>query len=293
MRESTYAKYSRLCKTYICPFLGKIKKTDLTTAHIKSFTDFLLQSGGIRKNALSVKTVTDILTVTRQILKFGKIAVEVPIPKSKKTEIHVLSVKEQIKLESLLAGSDDLIRAGILLDLYTGLRLGELCALKWTDFDFVSGYLRVRRSVSRIQNPNPAAKHRTKLIVESPKTDTSERCIPLPDFLLEYLRQYCGEQETYLLTGTKRFMEPRAFSLKYKKILKQCSLDHYNFHALRHTFATRCIENGFDIKSLSEILGHADVRTTLSRYVHPSMEMKRKEMNKLSNVFYRSSDFSQ
>ena len=189
VRESTYAKYSRLCQTYICPFLGKIRRTELTAVHIKGFTDFLLKNGGIRKDALSVKTTTDILTVTRQILKFSKIAVEVPIPKSKKTEIHVLSVKEQVKLESQLIGSDDLIRAGILLDLYTGLRLGELCGLKWTDFDFVSGYLRVRRSVSRIQDPDPAAKRRTKLIIESPKTDTSERCIPLPDFLLEYL--YC------------------------------------------------------------------------------------------------------
>ena len=146
--------------------------------------------------------------------------------------------------------------------------------------------------LSLLQSPNPAAKKRTKLILERPKTESSERDIPLPRFLLNYLLQHRGRDSAYLLTGTEKLIEPRCFSLKYKRILKSCNLEKYNFHALRHTFATRCVENGFDIKALSEILGHSDIKTTLSRYVHPSMEMKRREMDKLSVIFNSSAVFS-
>lgn len=292
VRESTYAKYFRLCKLYICPFLGKICLNGLTTGKMKEFTEYLLKSGGIRKDGLSAKSVSDILTITKQILKYGKKEVEIKLPKQKKPVIHVLTQKEQTALEQQLTGSDDLIRLGILLVLYTGLRLGELCALKWADIDYKSAFVQVRRSVSRIQVPDPAARRRTKLVMERPKTESSERSIPLPRFLLNYLEQYRRDDTAFLLTGTEKFIEPRYFSLKYKRILKSCDLEKYNFHALRHTFATRCVENGFDIKALSEILGHTDIRTTLSRYVHPSMEMKRREMDKLSEIFNSSILFS-
>ena len=292
VRESTYSKYRRLCASYICPFLGKITLDALTEEKMDKFTEYLLKSGGASENTLSPKTVLDILTVTKQILKSRKIDVNIKLPKQKKPSIRVLTRNDQLKLEEHLVGSEDPIRLGILFDLYTGLRLGELCALKWSDIDFQNASVHVRCSVSRIQDPNPAAKKRTKLILERPKTESSERDIPLPRFLLNYLLQHRGRDAAYLLTGTEKLIEPRCFSFKYKRILKSCNLEKYNFHALRHTFATRCVENGFDIKALSEILGHSDIKTTLSRYVHPSMEMKRREMDKLSVIFNSSAVFS-
>ena len=292
VRESTYSKYRRLCSSYICPFLGKITLDNLTEEKMDKFTEYLLKNGGASENTLSPKTVLDILTVTKQILKSRKIDVNIKLPKQKKPSIRVLTRNDQLKLEEHLVGSEDPIRLGILFDLYTGLRLGELCALKWSDIDFQNASVHVRCSVSRIQDPNPAAKKRTKLILERPKTESSERDIPLPRFLLNYLLQHRGRDAAYLLTGTEKLIEPRCFSLKNKRILKSCNLEKYNFHALRHTFATRCVENGFDIKALSEILGHSDIKTTLSRYVHPSMEMKRREMDKLSVIFNSSAVFS-
>ena len=292
VRESTYSKYRRLCSSYICPFLGKITLDNLTEEKMDKFTEYLLKNGGASENTLSPKTVLDILTVTKHILKYRKIDVNIKLPKQKKPSIRILTRNDQRKLEEHLVGSEDPIRLGILFDLYTGLRLGELCALKWSDIDFQNASVHVRCSVSRIQDPDPAAKKRTKLILERPKTESSERDIPLPRFLLNYLLQHRGRDSAYLLTGTEKLIEPRCFSLKYKRILKSCNLEKYNFHALRHTFATRCVENGFDIKALSEILGHSDIKTTLSRYVHPSMEMKRREMDKLSVIFNSSAVFS-
>lgn len=292
VKESTYAKYFRICKMYLSPYFSGAKLNQIEHGQIEHFTEYLMNGGGLRKQSLSAKTAADILTVVKQIFKYGKKDIEITLPKQKKPAIHVLSVNEQIQLEKCLLGSSDLIRLGVLLDLYTGLRLGELCALKWGDFDFNNACVHVCRSVSRIQNTDASAKRKTKLVIQRPKTDSSERCIPLPDFLLQYLKPFRYGDGDYLLTGTDQLIEPRHFSLKYKKILSDCRLSHYNFHALRHTFATRCVENGFDIKSLSEILGHADVKTTLSRYVHPSLEMKRREMDKLSVIFNSSIIFS-
>jgi len=114
-----------------------------------------------------------------------------------------------------------------------------------------------------------------------PKTDSSRRVIPLNEDLVRYIAPFKAGDDTFFLTGTEEYMEPRSFYARYKKVMERCGLDHYNYHALRHTFATRCIESGVDVKSLSEILGHSDVSVTLGRYVHPSLDQKRKEMDRL------------
>ena len=122
------------------------------------------------------------------------------------------------------------------------------------------------------------------MIVETPKTEKSNRIIPLPSFILKILKPYIRQDECYIITGTVKYMEPRIFLNKYKKILEEAGMNSFTFHALRHTFATRCVENDFDPKSLSEILGHSDVSITLQRYVHPTLELKREQMEKLSRV---------
>ncbi|MDO4943466.1 MAG: tyrosine-type recombinase/integrase, partial [Lachnospiraceae bacterium] len=134
---------------------------------------------------------------------------------------------------------------------------------------------------------------KTKIIIERPKTACSIRKIPLSDYFLSWLEQYRKAPEIYIVTGSSYYIEPRNYYLKYKKLMKKCSLEQYNYHALRHTFATRCVEHDFDIKSLSEILGHSDVSTTMKRYVHPSLDLKRKHMQKLCSQSFCSQNCSQ
>ena len=172
-------------------------------------------------------------------------------------------------------------KMAVLLVLFTGLRLGELCALKWADIDFENKMLTVNQTVQRLY----AEGHKTKtiLIETIPKSEHSMREIPLPAVLLELLTQFRNDKK-YVFGGDKP-MEPRTMQYQFKKILKETEMSNTNFHILRHTFSTNCIEDGMDVKSLSEMLGHSDVQITLNRYVHPSMDIKRKYIDSLS-AFY-------
>ena len=209
---------------------------------------------------------------------------DVYCPKSRQPNIRVLTRQEQEKLEDFLFQQQDPLCFGVLTALYGGLRIGEVCALKWGDFHFESGTLRINKTLIRIQDVTPNAVSKTKLLIETPKTDAANRVIPLPEFLMSYLQQFQKAPDCYLLTGTERYLEPRRCLMKYKQLLQRAGMEEITFHTLRHTFATRCVENGFDAKSLSEILGHANVNTTLQRYVHPSLEQKKEQMNMLGKI---------
>lgn len=207
------------------------------------------------------------------------------IPKQAKNPIQIFNAPQQAKLEGYVCSVDDSYKFGVYLCLYTGLRLGELCALRWSDVDCENSTLSVNRTVLRVKNTIPNADKKTRLLINSPKTPSSERVIPLASQLNSYLKSL-REQEAavgnvYVLTGSLDFIEPRNYYERYKRYLDCCGLNGFNFHALRHTFATRCIEAGVDPKVLSEILGHASVRITLDRYVHPSLETKRASMERL------------
>ena len=170
---------------------------------------------------------------------------------------------------------------GIILSLYTGLRIGEICALKWSDIDFINNQIIVNHSVTRIKNINESFL-KTKIIINEPKTEYSKRVIPIPNSIINSLKQvFPNNKDYYFLTNSCKVLEPRTYYNKYKKVLKKIGLEKYNYHALRHTFATRCIEIGFDPKSLMEILGHSDIKITLSLYVHPTNTLKKQYMNKL------------
>ncbi len=177
-------------------------------------------------------------------------------------------------------------KLGIFISLYTGLRIGEICGLQWGDIHFDNGTLTVQRTVMRIQNTEPGSKNKTRLVICRPKTDCSNRTIPLPGFLLDILKAQRKAPDIYLTSGERTVQEPRCFYAAYKRLMKYAELEGYNYHTLRHTFATRCIEQDFDAKSLSEILGHSDVNITLKRYVHPSMDMKRKQMERLTAITF-------
>ncbi len=171
--------------------------------------------------------------------------------------------------------------------LLTGIRIGELCALKWEDISLTEKVLHIHKTLQRIQcDESEGYSTRTRIVISTPKSDCSIRSIPIPDCLVDHMKQYYRGQTGYILTANgKRYIEPRTMQNHYRQVLKECEIQYKNFHTLRHTFATRCVELGFDIKSLSEILGHANVNITMNRYVHPTMELKRQNMNRLSDLF--------
>ena len=174
---------------------------------------------------------------------------------------------------------------GVFICLYTGIRIGELCALQWRDISFNEKVIVIGHTMQRLQNDDPNALNKTKIIITEPKSKASLRTIPLPDFVVHVIKPLAGLPSAYILSGEcKTMIEPRTMQNKFKGYLDKGQISDANFHSLRHTFATRCIEAGFDIKTLSEILGHSSVKITLDRYVHSSMELKRSNMEKLTPI---------
>ena len=292
VKESSYVHYHRLAKNHIIPVLGHYYVAALTTDILDAFLRQKLHSGNlVNGGPLSPKTVSDIRSILLQCLAYARsLKYNCPVdcklfsPRSSSEKIKVLSVEEQILFENLLYYNMDSFRLGTLLTLYSGLRIGEICALQWKDIYLDEGTLHINKTLIRIQDTGHQATAKTKLLITQPKTNTSQRVIPLPGFMLQLLRENQLMPDCYVLTGTMSPLEPRCCLVKYKRLLRIAGLPPYTFHTLRHTFATRCVENGFDAKSLSEILGHANVNTTLQRYVHPSMNLKRAQMERLTSL---------
>jgi integrase len=161
---------------------------------------------------------------------------------------------------------------GIRLAIYTGVRIGELCALQWKDIDFERGVLKVTKTVQRISHLTD--KRKSAVMITAPKSDTSVREIPLPVFVLDELRRIRGFDNAYIVSGSEKIIEPRCFTNRYKSVLKKAGVPSKKFHSLRHTFATNALQQGFDVKTLSEILGHSGANVTMRVYLHTSMERK-------------------
>lgn len=279
MKKSTIQKYTFIINNHIkTSLLSKISIINIKTKNITEFSRQLLNDG------LSVKTVNDILLVLNQILKYCNEKYDVPnikiqYVKETKKEMRVLTRLEQNILEIYLKENFDVYSLAIFISLYTGLRIGELCALKWCDIQ--NQTISVNKTMIRLKDD--AGK--SSVMISTPKTENSNRTIPIPEFLNEIIEQYRKSDDQYVVSTSKlNFVEPRLMQLKFKKITNICNLENVTFHTLRHTFATRCIECGFDLKTLSEILGHSDVKTTLNKYVHSSMELKKSNMEKLSLI---------
>lgn len=288
--ESTYVKYLTTVENHILPRFGGMRPEAITTAVVSDFALGLSVERG-----LSPKTVRDILTILSSIIKYAKKEigvimpdVEIIYPKSAKKEMRVLSRDEQEKLVDVLTNDMDRYKFGILLALTTGMRIGELCALRWENVSFDGGYIRVNSTMQRLKNTdNPTLNnYSTKLIITDPKSESSVRIIPLTENVKRLCRKFYRENDAaFVLTGeVDRYCEPRKMQYHFCRIMSEVGLSDVNFHALRHTFATRCVEVGFEIKSLSEILGHSSPKITLERYVHTSMELKRDYMSRLSIV---------
>lgn len=289
VKESTFACYVHVIQKHLLPELGSVYINTLTGDFLEQFLQSKLQSGRLDcQGGLSNKTVSDLRSVLKMILNYGHerglcnlTDVRLMVPTGKKPKISILTKNEQQKLENCLMQEITPFHLGVMLSLYAGLRIGEVCALQWKDFNFEHGTILIRKTVIRIQNTDTNAAAKTKLVIDRPKTDSSERVIPLPGSILPFYRNHRQEENVYLLTGTVCYMEPRVCLKKYKELLKKAGIRDYSYHTLRHTFATRCVENDFDIKSLSEIMGHSTVTITMQLYVHPSLERKREQMNRL------------
>lgn len=288
IKQSTFNKYNNLLASYIVPYLGDIEINDLAVDKLYEWCNYLLQKGGKKENGISPKTVSDALSLIRRIichaasrgyktLCTGK---ELSINQPSK-EINVLTRSEQDALCRYLYKHPCERNIGILLSLFTGLRIGELCALDWPDISLESGTIYIHKNIQRVQTKENSEK-KTEIVITKPKSQCSIRTIPIPEFLISFLKNADIKRQGYLLTGNNKYLEPRTMENHFHKILDEISIRQVNFHTLRHTFATRCIEVGFDIKSLSEILGHANVNITLNRYVHPPLQLKKENMERLS-----------
>ena len=275
LKISSYQKYNTIFTNHISERLGELPIKYLTSKIITEFSDCLLSEG------LSRETINLILIVlgtglTNAREKY-KIAVpEVHLLKASKSQMRVFSVAEQHILVQHLLLQNDIFSFGILLALYTGLRIGEVCALKWEDI--TDNTIHICKTMERLKNANGV----TEVMILPPKTESSDRFIPIPAALKKIIEQYRQENGYMLTRPNGKFTEPRLLQNKFVKCLAECGIEKVNFHTLRHTFATRCIEAGVDVKTLSELLGHSDVKTTLNRYVHSSFELKQKSIDKLS-----------
>ncbi len=281
LKPSSVAKYRNLVQRHILPLLGKLRICDLDRNTVSGFVRALScgQTGsGVQ---LTRKTVRDVLMILEKSVRFaGELSFSVEKNElSGKTgggkRITVLSEREQKRLEEQLLTDTDEKKLGLLLCLYAGLRIGEICAMRWECIDLCEKTLSVNVTMQRLQIAGAASGQRTGVIESSPKSEDSRRTVPIADFLIEQLlKRKPRLQSAYLLTGSEQYIEPRSYENYYKRVLSAAGIPICNFHTLRHTFATRCIESGADAKTVSVLLGHSTVRMTLDRYVHPTMNAK-------------------
>ena len=277
IKPSTASVYQRYIVNHIAPYFGKTPCDELTSEMLQRFIR------GLVENGLSAVTVQSIFSLLRAGLRsvVKETVLDVKLPRYTKQEMSFLSSSEQQKLEETaktMGGQDYLT---VVLCVYTGIRVGELCGLMWRDIDFERRLMHIRRTMQRIRSDTE--ENRTAIAFMSPKSATSVRAIPLSEFLISILRKHkSGADSEYVLSRSGKPIEPRSIQNRFKNILTAANVKEMNFHATRHTFAVRALEKGFDVKSLSEILGHASATVTLSSYAHALDDHKRRLMEKLT-----------
>lgn len=282
-KHATFVKYRYIYKKHIKEklegvFLKKLDQDFLVKAMQSDKSEELSES--IQKSITCV--LNQILTYAVSNYHVEQMKYSSQRSKKRNKPVEILNQTEQSQLLKYLYDDMDTCKMGVVICISTGLRLGEICSLKWQDVDLERKLLRVNSTVQRISVDG--MKTRTILREDEPKSVFSKREIPLSDELVKLLISYHNTDEKYVIHNSKA-MEPRSYQNKFHKYLETAGIEHKKFHSLWHTFATNCINSGVDVKSLSEILGHSDVKITLNRYVHPTIETKREHMNSLSAVY--------
>ena len=283
IKQSTYYNYTYKIQKYLLPAFENLSLEEILEYDFNRFSELLLET-----TQISNKFLKDILLVLKSILKFAEKKYDVKmkldlinLPRVRTHSLKVFSESDKRKIKAYCMNSENTKDIGIALCLYTGMRIGEICALKWEDIDLNKRIIYVRHTLQRIY----IDKKNTKIIIDAQKSEKSIRNIPMSNMIytkLKSMRENFSKDDFFLTGDSKSFMEPRGYQYTFKKMLKECKIAERNFHCLRHTFATDCISVGMNVKSLSEILGHSDVSITLNRYVHSSDKIKKRYLEKLA-----------
>lgn len=293
IKESTYANYSNIITNHIVPELGNYLLNKLNNKIIQNFLLDKSKNGRLdNTGGLSSKTIRDITAIIKSSLKSAikenlipNLSLDFIYPKiTQKDKIYTLSKHSQESLTNYILENQSIKTLGILLTLYSGIRIGELCALQWKDIDFKNNILHINKTLQRVYI-NDTEIHSSKIVITEPKTHNAERDIPISKEFANELKKYKTEPEHYLLSCSNKWIEPRTYRRFFERISKKANIERINFHGLRHTFATNCIKLGIDYKTVSELLGHATVNITLNLYVHPQMSQKKKCINLVCKNF--------
>ena len=293
IKESTYANYSNNIFNHIIPKLGNYYLNELNHRIIQDFLLELSKNGRKDNNGgLAEKTIKDITIIVKGSIKKGinedkikHIELTFNYPKdNKENKLYVLTKREQNKITNYVLENINSRNIGLLISLYSGIRIGELCALRWEDVDFKKNCLTINKTIQRVYIKDKD-KNISKVIITTPKTKNANREIPINKDFLEILKKVKSDKKHYVLTGNEKYIEPRTYRKYFNKVLDELKIKHFNFHSLRHTFATNCISLGVDYKTVSELLGHANVNITLNLYVHPRYSQKKKCIDLVCKVF--------
>ncbi len=282
VKRSTFAAYTLILENHLIPYFG-----DMDGLSEKTVQEFVLQK---LNTGLNVKTVKDILIVLKMVMKFGvknewmnhyEWDIKYP-PSEKKKELEVLTVAHHRRIMDYIRQNFTFRNLGVYVSLCTGLRIGEICALKWSDIDISKGTITVSRTIERIYVLENGTKH-TELVINTPKTKNSYREIPMTKELISMLKplKTVLNDDYYVLTNEEKPTEPRTYRNYYKRLMEKLEIPKLKYHGLRHSFATRCIESNCDYKTVSVLLGHSNITTTLNLYVHPNMEQKKRCIAKM------------
>ena len=274
VKLSTLANYRMKAEKHILPTFGGKMCCEISSRMAYDFIEKKLSAG------LSARYISDIMILLKSIFKYAKREYGmadpfegIVMPKCAKHEVRLLTAAEQRILRTYIKNDPTALNLGVILALSMGLRVGEVCGLMWQDIDMKKRILSVRRTVQRIPVPNDSQK--TRVIVSSPKSVSSAREIPIPDDVFAMLNKSVFSADCYILSGTDQPVEPRKMQYAFARILKNAKLPSVRFHSLRHAFASKAIEVGFDVKTLSEILGHSKIELTMNLYVHSNLDRKR------------------
>ena len=289
-KGATVAKYQFIIDNHLVPDLGELYISQVNATMLNNYLLEKLDHGRLdHKGGLSASYVSTITIILKSAMKYAEdeklcshMNSQVFKPTSVRHDLPILDLAQQKRLEQYVVDNLFPTNIGIMISLHTGLRIGEICALSWDDIDLDNCVIHVRHTIARVQ-ASPDSNHVTSLILDTPKTKASLRDIPISSFLSPILKEARENKKSqYVVSEKNGFLSPRTYEYRYHRILEACDIERINYHALRHTFATRCIEVGVDVKSLSEMLGHANVSITLETYVHSSMKLKRSQLEKLA-----------
>ena len=286
VKKSTYSAYLLLIENHILPYFGDMEKID--EIDVQNFVILKL------KDKLSQKSIKDILIVLKMVLKFAVknkyleyTDIDVKFPTQNETkQLEVLSIADHKKILNYVQENFTFKNLGIYICLTTGMRIGEICGLLWSDIDIEQGIISIRRTVQRIYMINEEGRH-TEILIDTPKTKNSIRDIPMTNELYKIIKplKKVVNDNFFVITNEAKPSEPRTYRSYYQHLIKKLNIPKLKFHGLRHSFATRCIESKCDYKTVSVILGHSNISTTLNLYVHPNIEQKKKCIDQMHKLF--------